>query len=180
MANKQISMGIALAIFVVMTMALFPTVLCLCRCAGCNWACETDAGTTDEFGQYLMTLDHPICPGQWNGTNTEGNITLTDCNCCNDTAPSYWKEYWGDPEEQTTGWWMYNGTGICNLPNTVIFNTGVPATAYNFTLCYCRLEITCTLWDMIQLVPLFYIIGTFVTVALFAIITVDTGRGRIE
>lgn len=175
MASMKAGMSIAMVIFVVLTMALFPTVLCLCRCAGCNETFEEVEFNTSIPGEtttnYLWNLTNPLCPGLWNGTHY-----ANECDCCTDTT----KELWGN----VTGWgesgegsyctnWHFVGDVYekCSLPATINITGLTNATNYAFNTTYCGLNITCELWNFIQLTPLFYIIGVFSTVAIAVVYT---------
>lgn len=160
-----------MAIFVVLAMSLFPTVLCLCRCAGCNEVYEeVEFATAVDQTWYHWNLTHPLCPGLWNGTHY-----ANECACCVDTVKSCWSNVtsWGESGEGTycTHWHFQsattnvNGTTKCGLPATINFTGLSAATQYAFNTTYCGLTVSCQVWSLIQLTPLFYIVGVFTTVA---------------
>lgn len=164
---KDTGKALGLAIFVVLAMSLFPTVLCLSRSAGCATTIETEEAAAPGATFYLMNLTYPLCPGWWNGS-----ALVNECDSCGGSSFSYLVNGTSVAANYT---WLTTTT-LCSLPATVNF-TWIENLAHNYTISYCALVISCPLWSLIQLIPVFYIIGVFATVAIAATATIS-GRER--
>lgn len=156
--------GIGLAIMIILSLVLFPTILCLSRCAGCTYYFDEASGTTAAATtSMLINSTFPLCPGYWNGTHV-----VDECDCCGDYALYLNVMNVTDDYEDWENY-AFTTSRSCNLPNQINVSGLIAETAYTFNATYCALVVTCPLWNIIQLIPVFYIIGTVVTTALVAV-----------
>jgi len=134
------------------------------RTAGCGTYTESITATPKGDGTLLLNLTHPICPALWNGT-----AYSEDCASC--TGGLCYLNYTLEATEYQLfdccemNWTM--GT-MCGLPNTLSL-TGLSPVSLTFEISYCALIIDCMLWSLIQLIPIFYIIGIIVITVLVVV-----------
>lgn len=145
----------------VLSLAFFPIIQCLTSCAGCATVTETvEFLESNNDGKYLWNLTRPLCPGyNWVNASYIDNL----CGCCGGVNRTLVANVsgWGESGDGTycTHWHIENAFTRCSLPAMVNITGPVNGTAYQFNVTYCGLIISCMLWNLIQMIPLVYIIG---------------------